>query len=64
MSTKTTSSGLQYSVYTKIDKKWDSYDQFVAKSQLNRYKKCFFDKDGYVIEDESFINEILENERN
>lgn len=60
---KKTQNGLEYNVYTKIDKKWDDYDKFVAKSQLERFKKCFFDKNGFIIEGESDLQEIIENER-
>ena len=60
---KRTASGLEYNVYTKVDPKWDEYDKFVAKSQIKRFKKCFMDKNGLIIEEENDIQAILENER-
>ena len=38
MNLKRTSHGLEYQVFTKVDKKWDDYDQMVGKSQLKRFK--------------------------
>ena len=63
MNLKRTHTGLEYTVHTKVDKKWDSYDQMVAKSQIKRFKKCFMDKNGIIIEEEYEIQAILENER-
>lgn len=63
MNLKRTSHGLEYQVFTKVDKKWDDYDQMVGKSQLKRFKKCFMDKNNIVIEEENDIKDILENER-
>lgn len=61
---KRTKNGLEYNVFTKVDKSWDEYDKLVAKGQISRYKKCFFDKNNMVIEEESDIQDILDNERN
>ena len=61
---KRTASGLEYNLYTKVNPKWDEYDKMVAKSQISRYKKCFFNKDNMVIDDDNEIHEIIENERN
>lgn len=61
---KRTKNGLEYNVFTKVDKSWDEYDKMVAKSQISRYKKCFFNRDNMVIDDDGDIQEIIENERN
>jgi hypothetical protein len=63
MNLKRTAKGLEYQVFTKVDKKWDDYDQMVGKSQLKRFKKCFMDKNNIIIEEEDDLKDILENER-
>lgn len=60
---KKTKNELEYQVFTEIDESWDEYDQLVAKGHLERFKKIFMDKHGYVIESENEFQDILENER-